>query len=221
MPYSWHLITASIVLAEYDGSATEVSILEALDKWFWTTTYGEVFANVNGGIYNRARSALRSLIDGGDVSQMEKHINKKVRPVNRFDFRAVRAKACALAMARSQDKNNLDGPAHRALAIGASSMQLLTTAGNRSTWWYLGIVNGHSQIPQIRDAIKRMGQGIPTFDDTGLLETFGFPCDNSMDVKGLFNARRNALLSEEKTFVINLGFDWDEDVRLDDSLDLF
>lgn len=210
LPYSWQLITIAIMLGDPTIDVAEQDLKTAIHKWFWLTTYGEVFAGgTKTSIYSRTSLALRNIAAGLGPEAMERDVTKRVRQVERFDFRAARSRACALAMARLQDNGDLEGAAHKALATGVSAMQLLVIkGGQRSNWWHLTIVTSTGRISEIRDAIKRREQGTVDMHDIDLLNSVGITPTASGTASEILETRRNLLIFEEKKFVTQLGLEW-------------
>lgn len=210
LPYSWQLIILAITFGLGGNDLSKPGMLEAVRRWLWLTTYGEVFAGVNSAIYDRSSDALANMIQGGDWLAMERDVTRKVRPVTRFDFRAARAKAFALLMAhyQDQDRGDLEGPAHQALAAGGSSMGLLQPSGKRSIWWYLAVVDGQASITDYRNALQRRASGNSSGLDHQLLTRIGVPSDARGSILDLLAARRDLLKSKEKEFISDLGLEW-------------
>ena len=219
LPYSWQLIILAITFGLGGNDLSKPGRLEAVRRWLWLTTYGEVFAGVNSAIYDRSSAALANMIQGRDWLVMERDVTRKVRTLTRFDFRAARAKASALLMARyqDQDRGDLEGPAHRALAAGGSSLGLLQASGRRSTWWHLAVVDDQASITDYRNALQRSASGNPTNSDHQLLTRIGVPSDARGSILDLLAERRDLLKSEEKKFIRDLGLEWaDADAGVDE-----
>lgn len=210
MPYSWQLITPAVWLGSQGGDISGRDVQDAVRRWFWLTTYGEVFGGVNSVIYDRSLRALGEMIQGGSWKAMERDLNKKVRSTVRFDFRAARSKAVALAMARRQDDSDLNGQAHRALAIGVSSMGLLQAKGMRSMWWHLAVIPEGDLVNQYRSALKRRVSGRPEVWDDDLLTKIGVPSGAQGAIEDLLDARRVLLEADERQFVMDLDLEWAE-----------
>lgn len=210
LPYSWQLITIAILIGEQKLDIADDKVREAIVKWVWLTTYGEVFAGgTKTSIYSRTSNALREMVLGNDWRAMERDVTRNVRQVERFDYRAARSRACALAMARLQDNNDVSGPAHKALAQGVSSMQLLILrGGQRATWWHLAVISSNDKISELREALKRREQQTVDMYDGELLEKLGVNGSQSGTVLELLEARRDLLIGKEKEFVAQLGLQW-------------
>lgn len=207
LPYSWQLITLAVSLGTRSYPMSSDCTV-ALGKWFWLTTYGEVFAGVNAAVFDRCRAALNTMIVSGDWKAMERDVARKVRAVHRFDFRAARSKACALAMARHQDENTVTGQAHKALSTGVHAMAMLMSRGARSHWWNL-VVARPEEVQPFRNALKRRERDeTAEFNDGKLLEQLGVPTDAKGSQEELLTARRKILEAEERAFVQNLGLEW-------------
>lgn len=209
LPYSWQLITLAIVLERRSVDINSDVVCQVVEKWFWLTTYGEVFAGVNGATYKRSSAALINMLSGGSPDEMYRDVTKKIRPVQRFDFRAARSKAYALLMARQYDQNNPDGVAHKALATGKMSIQPLSKDGKRSNWWDLVIVSSEP-IKDIRDVYGKKEQGTASTEDEVLLRKYGIMAleNNSISMDKLLENRGDFFIASEKTFVESLGLEW-------------
>jgi hypothetical protein len=208
LPYSWQLITLAIWYGSSGADPNGGSVREAVRRWLWLTTYGEVFGGVNSAIYDRSQKALSDVVAGSGWQAMDRDVTDKVRPLQRFDFRSARCRALALAMARHQDDKNLNGAAHRALATGASALGLLMTKGMRSTWWHLAVMRDGDSLPRYREALKRRAAGNPAPSDNELLEGIGVPKHAQGSLDALLAARRSLLEEEERAFVQELGLEW-------------
>jgi hypothetical protein len=210
LPYSWQLITLAIVLEKENIDAESENTKQAVEKWFWLTTYGEVFAGVNSAIYKRSSEALKDMLSGNGYEKMDRDITKKVRAVQKFDFRAVRSKACALLMARQYDENHLDGEAHKAFATGRTAMQPLSKDGKRSNWWDLAIVP--TELVKVRDVLRRKEQGNANAEDDDILRRLGVvnASDVCITISDMLLVRKALFLGLEKAFVEELGLDWVE-----------
>lgn len=209
LPYSWQLITLAIVLEKNKVDRDNDIVYQAVEKWFWLTTYGEVFAGVNGAIYNRSSIALLKMLSGGNPDEIERDITRKVRSVQRFDFRAVRSKAYALLMARQYDDNNKNGAAHKALATGRMVIQPLSKDGRRSNWSDLVIIPSE-QIKDIREVCRKKEQGIASTEDEVLLKKYGVMSLGSsiISMDDLLKNRESFFVASEKSFVEGLGLEW-------------
>ncbi|MGB5686742.1 MAG: hypothetical protein WBM35_13080 [Candidatus Electrothrix sp.] len=206
LPYAWQLITIAIYLARNKKEAVSEQEEEAIAKWFWLTTYGEVFSGSKSSTYNRSSKALEDMIQGGSWEVMERDITQKIEEIRRFDFRAVRSKACALAMARFQDKGDRNGVAHRALADGVSSIGLLCSHGQRNVWWNLAVTPTAALLVVYRDALAAREQK-ETAHEGNVLAGLGIPENEKGTVEQLLKARRQVLLNKEAEFITSLGLD--------------
>ncbi len=205
LPYSYQLIILAISLRNHEVTTLDANRESIVGKWFWLTTYGEVFAGVNSAVFDRAKKALADMIAGGSWSAMERDVSRKVRELQRFDFRSARSKASALLMARQLDNNDVDGEYHRALTGGVSAMQLLLPRGQRSIWWHLAIAPSGQTITRFRESLRKREQLLVDSND---LDRLGVPGDVRGTVQELLQARHEFLLGEERRFVSELGLDW-------------
>jgi hypothetical protein len=212
LPYTWQLITLAVYLGRASTldspPASDQAFTSAARRWFWITTYGEVFAGANSAVVDRSLHALSDMIAGRDWDSMERDVTRQVRPVNSFDFRTARSKACALAMARYQDLDQVNGPAHQALTTGVDAMQLLYARGKRSQWEHLAIVTPDVGLSGMRDALKRRMSGNPAPGDEEILRRLGVETTDTGLLENLLAARRDRLLAAERTFVDSLGLTW-------------
>jgi hypothetical protein len=215
LPYSWQLITMALQLhALYPNKAPSVKDEAQIEKWFWLTTYGQVFAGVNSSIFSRSSEAFEEMIVQGTWNKMAQDVSREVVEVHRFDFRAARCKACILAMARLQDNDNKEGPAHLALRHGTSAIQVLNSQnGGRSQWWNLAIVasEGKNSIKDYRDALDRVKDGPTAQKDIQLLRAIGIepsPEKGSSTVKELLEKRCQKIQESERQLVLGLGLNW-------------
>jgi len=206
LPYAWQLITIAIYLARNNREVVSEQEAEAIAQWFWLTTYGEVFSGSKSSTYNRSSKALEEMVQGGSWSTMERDVTQKIEEIRRFDFRAVRSKACALAMARFQDEGVRSGAAHRALADGVASMGLLLPQGKRNIWWHLAVTLSVDSLVGYRDALAAKEQEETTQEDK-VLAGLGIPDNAQGTVEQLLKARRQALLKKEAEFITSLGLD--------------
>lgn len=212
LPYSWQLIVLAIAIGE---NREIISKEKQIEKWFWITTYGEVFAGINSAIYNRSKSALLEIISGKISIAIERDVSAKIKPITRFDFRAARSKACALAMARHQDNDNPNGKAHKALAEGVSSMQLFFSAGQRSLWWHLFIMEKHNveEIKTLKNNLAKISKenNADTVEKIiKLIGPIGNFNKNKIDMETFISSRRKILLEKERDFVKKIGLTWAE-----------
>jgi len=213
LPYSWQIIVLSVYLGRtYSGTippSFDEAIRAGVARWFWLTTYGEVFSGLNSALVDRTLAALHDLIEGKDWSKMTRDVTPEVRPVASFDYRTARSKACALLMARLQDQGDVHGSAHRALTTGGGALQVLNVRGRRSRWWHLAVVTPEYGVVAMRDALRRRERNeAPSVDDSTLLERLGVPSDATGNIEELLAARRDRLLDVEKDFVTKLGLTW-------------
>ena len=213
LPYSWQLIVIAIVLHE-EGHFDE-NMQKRIERWFWLTTYGAVFVGGRKStVYRKSKDALtKMLLEQSGEQEMERYVSSNVYLIQdeRFDFRAARAKACLLAMARLQDSGDCNGPAHCALARGLESLQLLPHRGGvRSNWWQLVIVGQDQSLNQFRDALSHRVDKPEIFDAEAddLLQKIGIPRDARGTEEALLQARRDFILTKEKEFVTELGLTW-------------
>jgi hypothetical protein len=216
LPYSWQLIIIAVVLYEEDNFDQDMQ--ERVERWFWLTTYGGVFTSAKSStVYRKSKDALVKMLHSkAGEQEMEKYVSSNVYPIQegRFDFRLARSKACLLAMARLQDGGDRNGSAHRALARGAESLQLLPRRGGvRSNWRNLVIVGENQSINQFRAAllihnlISDLSDGKIAETDN-LLQKIGIPADAHGTEEELLQARRDFISNKEKEFVTELGLTW-------------
>lgn len=213
LPYAWQIIILAVHLgrtfAETIPSSFDDAYSEAVGRWFWLTTYGEVFSGLNSSIVDRSLAALQDLIEGKDWSKMSRDVTNEVRPVVSFDFRTARSKASALLMARFQDQGDLHGAAHQSLTTGGGALQLAHARGRRSCWWDLAIVTPEYGVTAIRDALRRRERNdVASTEDQTLWERLGIPANATGNIEELLAARRDRLLEAEKEFVTKLGLAW-------------
>lgn len=74
-------------------------LIEALQRWFWITTYTEYFAGINSTRLSLEFEHLRGVAIRGDDPRPPGLPNNKVRATRRFDFRAARSRALSLRLA--------------------------------------------------------------------------------------------------------------------------
>jgi hypothetical protein len=214
LPYAWQLITLAVHLGRASApnapAPFDAASIPAAQRWFWLTTYGEVFAGANSAVFDRTLAALGDMLLGLHWNKMERDVTRQVRPVAGFDFRTARSKACALAMARHQDGGHVDGPAHRALVRGVDAMQLLFRSGRRSKWWHLAIVTPDQGVLQLREALKLAVAGLRGPEVATVLERLGVEATDGGSLDDLLVARHDHLLAEERKFVdeLELGLAW-------------
>jgi len=210
LPYSWQVIVLAIELGARRHKPLRKEELRQCARWFWLTTYGSVFAGVNSAIVDRAGRALSDMLNGKDESAMLLDIGRRIEEPARFDFRAARARACLLAMARQQDEENLNGKAHRALAEGSQAVQTLNAKVGRSVWFNLIIETDGEHLRELRDTIRRRASGEKQAGDTERLTELSIRRTTAGDVDALLQGRRATLLALEKAFVERLGLEWRE-----------
>ncbi|XDF35770.1 DUF262 domain-containing protein [Paracidovorax avenae] len=208
LPYSWQLIVLAIELGDRSNQELKAKEITQFARWFWLTTYGGVFAGVNSAIVDRAGRALSEMLLGKDETAMQLDIGRRVEEPGRFDFRAARARACLLAIAREQDDGNLNGRTHRALVEGSKAVQTLIPKGGRSIWYNLVIENDYDRLRSLRDALKKKAAGEKGAEESKILAEFSIRPKDKGDVDQLIQHRRMRILSGEKEFVEQLGFDW-------------
>jgi len=209
LPYSWQLIVLAMELGSRDKPLRPREISHCA-RWFWLTTYGGVFAGVNSAIVDRAGRALSEMLAGKDETAMQLDIGRRVEEPGRFDFRAARARACLLAMARDQDDGDLNGSTHRSLAEGVKAVQTLHPKTGRSAWYNLVVEPDHEVLRTLRDALRHRSTREDSEDEVALLATVSIARSDSRNVEELLQSRRLRLLAKERRFVEKLGFDWRE-----------
>jgi len=212
LPYTWQLITIAIAMNNVKEKVpyTQQRINQIV-KWFWITTYGQVFQGVNSAVYDRSNRALLAMIGGGVWTAMERDVTRHVSEVTRFDFRAARAKACALTMARFQEEQDDTSNARLALREGASAMKVLRPGGQRSQWWDMTIWSSANEIDirECKEALRRVtSDKSPTENDLGLLIRLGVLAVDGGSIDSLLDTRRDAILAAEKARVASIGLTW-------------
>ncbi len=210
LPYAWQLIALAVHLGRKQALATfSEADIPAAQRWFWLTTYGEVFAGGNSAVFDRSLRALDDMLNGQPWARMERDVTRQVRPVEAFDFRTARSKACALAMARWQDEDRTGGPAHRALAGGVDSMQLLFARGRRSRWWHLAVVTPEQDLSVLRETLRRNERhDAQEPGDPEILRRLGVDPEEGGSLEQMLAARRERLRAQEQQFVAGLGLTW-------------
>ena len=137
-------------------------------------------------------------------------IGRRIEEPTRFDFRAARARACILAMARAQDQGDLSGVTHRALAEGAKAVQTLSPKAGRAAWYNLVIETDHGRLRALRDALRRRAGETNGQGEMELLSEVSIGRTDAGTVEELLQLRRSRLLKAEKEFVKGLSLDWRE-----------
>ncbi len=209
LPYTYQFITLAVVLGE--RTDLDADAHARVEDWFWVTTYGEVYGSVKSSSYDRARTALDEMLAGGGWESMRRDVAERVTPVRRFDFRAARSKACALAMAEVQDGGNRAGPAHRALATeGVHALKALVPSGARTDWSNRAIAHPERDIGELRAKLKAWAEsGHP---QASVVE-IGVPEDTSGDIGALLERRAQAIEERERTRITELGLRWEDNPR--------
>lgn len=210
LPYSWQLIILAMEIGSRNCSPLKQREISQCARWFWLTTYGGVFAGVNSAIVDRAGRALSEMLVGQDETAMQLDIGRRVEEPSRFDYRAARARACLLAMARDQDGGDLNGRIHRGLAEGVKAVQTLHPKTGRSAWYNLVVERGHDSLRTLREALRRRAGGEAIGGDEEHLAEVSIARTDLGDIDALLQSRRRRLLVKEKRFVERLGFDWKE-----------
>jgi len=106
LPYSFQVILlAEAIRLGTDNlqKALSPNLAEALQKWFWVTTYTEYFASINSTRLNSEFEHLKGVATGGK-DPMPPGLSPKVRATRRFDFRAARSRALAVRLAELSEK---------------------------------------------------------------------------------------------------------------------
>ena len=216
LPYTWQFITLAILLGRRcsDQSLSQQE-RRGLRAWFWVTTYGGVFGGVNSAIYDRASRALEQMVAGREWTdtEMDRDVGRTVEEINRFDFRAARARAFALLLARIFDKDDVDGAAHRALSMrGAQALEPLRPRQPRSIWSELVIVPTSDALKAYREWLKPSVQlAIPNVTGSVTPSQLGFPSDSvPIDVETCMEVRKRHLIDLERSFVESFGLAWRE-----------
>lgn len=211
LPYSWQLITLAIFIFNendnFDFSSQDVKNI--VRKWFWLTSYGEVFAGINSATYKRSSKALLDMLKGKGFEAMERDLTRKITATKRFDFRAARSKACALNMARVFDGSET-GEAHDTLAEGKSAMQVLWGSGMRSNWKDLGVIPNSLSLNLVKSAItKKVDNMLLNDAESAHINKLGISNEITYrDTQDLIEKRANSLLDKERKFVEELGLEW-------------
>lgn len=213
LPYSWQLIVLAIELGSRGSKALLKRELSQCARWFWLTTYGSVFAGVNSAVVDRAARSLGEMLSGKNEAAMQRDIGRRVEEPSRFDFRAARSRACLLAMAREQDKDDLNGKAHRALVEGAQAVQTLSPKVGRSVWYNLVIDTELEHLRVLRDALRHRASGERVPGEMESLSRLSIHRNDSGNIDQLLELRRSRLMAFERTFVESLGLDWKESLE--------
>lgn len=205
LPYAYQLTGLAVFIGRC-GRAFTSDENEAMKRWFWLTTYGEVFAGVNSAIFDRAQTALGDMVAGGGYTAMLRDMTRSVEEPDRFDFRTARAKACALSMATDQD-GTTRGHAHTLLAThGARAIEPLSRS--RSEWWSCVIVPEGASLADVKKALHSVAEGAGDDAARNLLKRLGFPDLLAGDADALLAARRTRLARVEREFIGRLGLAW-------------
>lgn len=101
VPYSLQLVSLIDIFRTGFNQTNEN--LDILKNWFWTTTYGEVYAGMSGDQFDTALKNLRNSVSTGRFNWAWKKPFEVRSLPSKFDFRTVRAKAFAFRLA---DKRN-------------------------------------------------------------------------------------------------------------------
>jgi hypothetical protein len=216
LPYSWQLITMAIQLeSEFADRELSQDQVKQVVKWFWLTTYGQVFQGVNSAVYDRSSKALINMLRGNSWQAMERDASRHVTEVERFDFRTARSKACALTMARLQDDHDGVKDTYRArlaLREGASSMKVLKPGGKKSKWWHMVVAGSTDEDTDLRACKEALRRPDPLFRFTRqeelLLKRVGVVPSTGRSTDELLEARRQAILTLEKQRVSDIGLAW-------------
>lgn len=211
LPYSWQLIVLAIEIATRQTRRIAPKERPLVARWFWLTTYGGVFAGVNSAIVDRAGRALHDMLTGDDETAMRVDIANVVDEPKRFDFRAARARACMLSIARYMDQGKLDGQAHLALTRGVSAVHTLSPRLGASIWHNLTVESSPDHLKALREAIRKVASGSATADDVRVLGSVGMQAKNGEDLDDLLERRRAKLIEAEAHFVEKLGLSWRDD----------
>jgi hypothetical protein len=104
IPYSPQPVLIADAIHNNNGWIDDEAKSE-VERWFWATTYSEIFAGANSSKIRRAQNHLRSIVKG-ETSSLLPDISKQVLPVERFDYRWARGRALVLELAELDPKDS-------------------------------------------------------------------------------------------------------------------
>jgi hypothetical protein len=154
LPYAWQFNLLAIALGSARLDVQTDAQRSAAERWFWRTTYGEVFQGANSAIVDRALRTLREMLAGREDGSMNRDIAVLVPAPGKCDFRTARTRAALLAMARAQDETTGTRSASEALRQGNAAVRQLWPSLPRSTLGNLHIAVDFQTIKDIRDALR-------------------------------------------------------------------
>jgi len=97
LPYSYQVVLLADAIARVDelgsGGAAQ------LRRWFWATTYAELFGGMNSSQLAKTLRHIRA-VAAGAADPLTLAGGQPIAPLTRFDFRAARSRAFALGLAR-------------------------------------------------------------------------------------------------------------------------
>lgn len=223
LPYSFQIVLlADAINRGTDGLHRELSpeASDALERWFWLTTYGEYFAGISAVRLGRARDHLRKVAaNGGDPEPPG--LSREVSSPRRFDFRAARSRAIALRMASLQPQSGSAEPQdpYQLLAdYGRDAMPMLLPSREvraRSAEGPENRILVHpKEAASVRRRLNEPGQCPPDFLASFAINEEAASALARGNLSGFLFLRRMALLRLEEDFVEQIGLEYRFDADL-------
>lgn len=226
LPYKYQLVLLADAARESRGSLNEMP--PWLERWFWTTTYGERFTGTTSEQLRREAESIRAAIQESAVFDLLSTV--EVRPIRLFKFNSVRGKAFALLLAHQWNANTdtqtlqpntlLSAAGSRAIPRVLSSKkkiqvkhlpEKLTTHAISINKLFDSIENRWIAAPdQASKLLSRIQRNLNSPQAKALLQSHAIPMEAAEALAEgqyftFFQLRRQRLLELEREFVERYG----------------
>lgn len=114
LPYSYQVVLLADAIARVEDLGEQAEA--ALRRWFWASTYAELFAGMSSTRLRESLEHVRS-VAAGSADPLAIIGDPTIAPITRFDFRAARSRALMLRMAAELRPQGSSGDSLDSLAL--------------------------------------------------------------------------------------------------------
>lgn len=218
LPYSYQVVLLADAIARVGEIGPDAAA--QLRRWFWVTTYAELFGGMNTSQLAKSLRHVRE-VAAGAADPLTLVGEQPIAPLKRFDFRAARSRAFVLAMARLHPQGADQQPLSALKLLAHDGVEV---APRLYSTRQLGDVNLSSRPenrmlcrPQDSAQVRAMLTTLePIAAPASFYASHGFdePTREALrsdDFEAVLRCRRASLLAIEREHVESIGLSYADD----------
>ena len=218
LPYSFQIVLLADAIQRASGGLEQTLSLaaaEAVERWFWLTTYTEHFAGISAVRLDRTLKHLRRVAERAEDPNPPGMSREVTSAPRRFDFRAARSRAIALKLAQLNPQSGQEShdPFQLLADFGPDAMPMLIPSREVGGRPAEGPENRILVHPREASTLRRsMRESLlfelyPNFLESHAVDELAARALKAGDLTDFLRLRRDKIIHLERTFVESLGLE--------------